>query len=338
LFRAVLASAGSMGIIHAMLIEAVPLFTLERQMQQFSLAELRTLIGSNFATLPDLGYVGYGPGGSFPKIIYLYANPYRLDDQDRSLTMKVYRRIDGVARGREDNENKVLLAPKVLWDDNHAAAKGITFLSNKIVRFFMTIFTGIFWFIMTKVSNLVIDFLKDGATIGEQTNGYLAEFFRMGGTFDDYSADPFASLGYEFAVPLDRMLDAYQVITDSLQECRFVIRFVVMRIVTPSSATLTTAAFAPYTAYIDIESQSDKIFTSELPCSKFLIDKMDASGIPHRMHLGKYHPENAAWFARRFGADTVEAWKAERRKVLATSVLRERFANDWLVNVGLHEP
>lgn len=334
LLNAVSVGVGSMGIIHAMIIETVPLYLLERQTKPAKVRQFRELVASNYTALSEMGFVGYGQGESSPHIIYIRANPFWISDKDKSMSLTVYRKVEDGSNGRNAVLDREMVG-EVRWDT--AAFRGIGILANPITYFLATLFNFVFRFYMGFICKFLILFLDPPFRYGEQIQKYHPDFFRMGGGFTEYSIDPLPGLDLEFSMNADRLADAYDVVTKSIKECPFAARFLLMRIAVPVDALLSTAAFGPLTGYLDIVAQADRlVFSRAIPCVNKMIKNMDESGIEYRMHLGKYHPENAEWFSNSFGADTVQAFKAERAKLLDTAELRDRFASEWLDAVGLN--
>ena len=328
LFRATVVGVGSLGLIHAMIIEAVPLFLLERQTKPLRVRQFKELVTSDFSTLADLGFEGY-ENGALPQGLWVRFNPFSYRDRDKSMVMILYREVEDDQLSFRDSKIDYI-------EGSMAEFRGVLLLANPILSLLLSASNVVHRTVMKVISGVAVLALTPPTQFGKKVIGYHKDFFGGTGELPEMDPIPIASIDTEVTVSSDNLLDALEVMTSELHRCPFTVRYFLIRLTAPVDALLSPSVFSPLTAHISMPSQYQRyLFTRTGPCIDQILRALAESGIPHRAHMGKYIPESAATFRTVWGGETIDAWKAEREKLLDTDVLRDRFANDWLETVGL---
>jgi hypothetical protein len=138
----------------------------------------------------------------------------------------------------------------------------------------------------------------------------------------------------EMAVSVNDLPVILETVLDALHKMKHP-GAVELRYVAPTLATMGFTAFAPRAVAVEFTSTSgDVLFSDGIKKLNTLFDDVKESGIAHRWHLGKFQQETPEFLNGSFGAAAIEAWKAERSRLLS-SAAQEMFSSDSTDLVGL---
>ena len=151
----------------------------------------------------------------------------------------------------------------------------------------------------------------------------------LGETFD-FSTPRSKAAGAAIAVPLERTVEALEVLGRAHDEAGPAPVIFATRFVRRSKGTLAFTRFDP-TCVIDIDGVSSDRTRRFL---KAAFQAIREAGIPHAQHWGKMNDLNATRVRRIYGADA-EAWLAARRTLLPDAARRRLFSSPFLEGLGL---
>jgi FAD/FMN-containing dehydrogenase len=293
LFDAVLVSFGAFGLIHGVMIETDPIFLLEMHRLR------RPLDDGLRAAITTLEFAGAGlpKGNERPRHFDLVANPYDMDAGVYVTAM--YRRPFRPDYPRPPHGD---LAP-----------------GDDALQFVGTV-TDALPLLIPKVMTAAVR--SQYKTTSTPLEGTTNDIFPTTTTRGKAS-------GTAIAVPLDRALDAMELILSINRDhgpfpCLVALRFV------PRTAALLGFTRFERTCIVDVDgtlSNRTRSFYSRIWQS------LGASDIPYAMHLGKILGLSAAEVRRLYGGN-LDRWLGARRALLPP-VLRRVFSNRFLEELDL---
>jgi hypothetical protein len=322
LFDAALVSFGSFGIIHAVVIETEPLYGLKLQSKQFSYDKVKPVLES--LNPSSLGFDGIGT--ELPFHFEVSFNPYKRN-QDGCFV----RLFDKVELPEEDlsiqQESEMMEAykPTNLFEAlDQAITPSMALLPTTILK--KMVFGRGVQAVLQNVFRTT-----SPADQGQIRKPY--EWFNYEGANYASSEAPFAGTSIEIGVPVDRVVEAIEIIFKIVDRDP-VAAPVAVRLVKKSGATL---AFTKYdlTATIEMPGPCDRIlFRNRLRTMQKIFKALAASDIPHTYHWGQQLPLNDVWVRNAFGDAVVDTWKQTRADFLGDAV--DTFSNEMMEDLGLY--
>lgn len=291
LFDAALCSLGLLGVIHAVVVETVPIFLLSAS--QFEHAYDDTLRNAmrnlDPASLDIPADVDVPAGNPQPYFFQFVLNPHAPDDPVR---VKIMYDLPW------DPRHKIDYREQGKWGPTYDLAEFVGKLLESLKAFTPLIATQIFKLQLSLFRNKV-------GTWGETFN---------------YTTPRRATAGAAIAVPADRSDQALDIFIKTHKEhgpaplafaCRFVQK-------TPGYLSFTR--FDP-TCVIDIDGLAHG---GTLPMMEKIRAALDDAGIPYAQHWGKHHDQRLGRLERSYGAD-LDAFKAARARLLPSASDRRVF-------------
>ncbi len=301
LFNAALVSFGSFGLIHAVLLEASPIFLLEKWVGQRDYGDVEGAL----ATL-DVSDLDLPRGAELPYHFEVVINPYRRKVRDKGAFIRVYYKRDLAA----DEPVPVL-----------TIEQGALIQSEDLVN------------VIATVSDAVPDLIPKALQAALERSVKPTDDQLLAGTPGQHFGDSTPSGGgtsLEIGVPLEKILDALKAIFSVTDQFPFAAP-AALRYVAPSGATLGFTCHEPQTCTIEMPGiDSDRSREGHERIFTALRD----SEVPHTYHWGQSLPLNPHWVRKGFGDDRVEAWIEQRRKFL-DPVGRHMFSNRMVDRLGL---
>jgi hypothetical protein len=296
LFNAASVSFGSFGLGHAMLVEAVPIFLLERHVRRYDYDDVRAAI----RTL-DVSRLGLPEGGALPFHFEVVVNPYATERGKRGayvrfMYQRPFRPITPppgpvVTTGAGDDLLGVMSA-----------------LSDVAPRF-----------IPIAVEELLDRMVPPttGSVLGTPGQTFGATDIRG------------PVLSTELGVALQHAEAAVDAIVEVARRNPFG-GVIALRYVKASDALLAHAPFTP-TCTIELPAVGSRRTAEGL---RRVWAALDQAGIPYALHWGQVHNYTIHRLRAVFGA-RVDDWLAARRQFLPSAAGRRMFSNAMLDQVGL---
>jgi hypothetical protein len=301
LFAAALVSFGSFGIVHAVLLEATPLYLLGLYVKQFDYDDIVQAASTHDISnlkLADAGGTPYhiefvinpyrrgqGEGGAFARIYYerpyLQGAPLPVLPLTGSETMFGRDLVSVVAVGSE-------LAPAVMKDLLQSQIKSATPPTNGQV-------------IVGTPGQCFNDSVRTGGGLSLEIGIALGDVSRtMEAIFSVTDA-------HAFGAPLS------------------------LRYVRASNALLAFTHFAPLTCTMEMPGIDAP---NSVEAHRMIEVALARRGIPHSYHWGQQMPQDPAVMRAGFGDDRVDRWLNARRTFLSPAA-RKMFSNPLLDLLGL---
>ncbi|GAX25337.1 hypothetical protein FisN_5Lh430 [Fistulifera solaris] len=323
LFNAAVVSFGSFGIIHALIIEAEPLYELKFQSKQFNYGQIKPVLESLDPS--SLGFKGIG--SELPFHFEIAINPYRRN-QDGCF-VRLFEKLTLSSEEFRVQQESGMLDAYDPEDTDLFEAVGQAFkpamgllLTPSLRRL---VFGRGVQFALRRVFQT-----KARREQGQIKKPY--EWFTFKGAHDPSTRSPVPGTGLEIGVPVDRVVEAIELIF-AIVDSDPLAAPIAIRFIKKSRATL---AFTKYdlTASIEISGPYDRVaFRRQIKTRNQIFETLVANGIPHTYHWGQHFPVNGEWVRNAFGAD-VDEWKDARSNFLGDSI--DIFSNDLLEHLGLY--
>lgn len=304
LFAAALVNLGSLGVVHAYMLEAVPRYRLELHVKRVSRdAMLSALVDGAF----DFAPLRLPDGAARPYHVEFIVNPYADASEPDGVAARVlYRRP---------------------WAAAPPAGGGVTaaFSADLIARVgelahVLGALPGVGDAVLKAAVKLFLDQLVPDAS------GLLAS---PAVHFGDSTLQP-GGVSTELGVA---STDVHRTLAALLRVARqtgyagvFALRFV-----RPSEATLAFTRHGPLTCAI--ETPSIKTPGTEAAIPAFW-SALTQAGVPYTAHWGQLFPKDPAWVKAAYGA-AADDWRAAREGWLVTPTARRMFSNDLLDRLQL---
>jgi hypothetical protein len=300
LFNAALVSFGSFGLIHAVLLEVVPLYLLETWVHTLDFPRVEKALG----TL-DVAGLGLHDGSELPYHFEVVVNPYELGvGQGGAHVRALYKR----ALPAPDMPAPPLVS-STLGDDLLCALGGIT--------------DGVPALIPASVELVLAQQVKPARGV-RASPGQTWSSSNLRG----------AVVSMELGVALADVVPAIECVAAVARDFSFA-GVIAARYVKSSPALLafTSQRFGARVATLEIPCVG-----SERSAEAFerIYDALDRRGITHSFHWGQCMPGDYTRERLRsvFG-DRVDRWQAARHTLLKTPAARRRFANGFIERLGL---
>lgn len=295
LFDAAVVGLGALGVVHLLMIETEPLFLLEAHRTRGAFTDgLKRAV-----TTLDLAGAGLPDPASRPYFFQVVLDPHAEDRPAYVTTM--YRRPFPAGR-------------PIDYAISGGLGPGYELL-------------GVLGALTDKVPELTPALVSQVTAM--QQEPFAGREGTLGETFD-FSTPRSKAAGAAVAVPLERTLEALEVIGETHRRegpapvvfaCRFVRR---------SKGTLAFTRFEP-TCVIDLDGASGRRTGRFF---RAVWRALEAAGIPFTQHWGKMNGLDAAAVRRAYG-DAVDDWLAARHRLLPGAAERRLFSSAFLEAVGL---
>ena len=325
LFDAAVVSFGSFGIIHALIIEAEPMYELKLQSKQFDYDRIRPVLESLDPS--SLGFDGIG--SELPFHFEVAINAYRRNNNGCFVRIfeKVAisdKKLSLQAEGNIFNRERTNDTSVDLYEATSAAFSPMMGLLPTA-------------FVKRKVYGRALqvvlrNFFKTNRRWLQGSSKEPHEWFTSRNNGDPSTTSPIAGTGLEFGVPADRVVEVIEIIFGIVQDDPLAGQ-IAMRFIKKSNATL---AFNKYdlTATVEMSGPLDRVFfQNQGRVRQKIKDAITASGIPHTYHWGQDFPINDEWVRTAYGP-RVDEWKQARADFLGDAI--DTFSNDLLENLGLY--
>ncbi|GAX25336.1 hypothetical protein FisN_5Lh429 [Fistulifera solaris] len=325
LFNAAVVSFGSFGIIHALIIEAEPLYKLRLQSKQFNYDQVRPVLESLDPS--SLGFEGIG--SELPFHFEVAINAYRRNNggcfvrlfEKIAVTDQAFStQAEGNVFSREGaNDTSIDLYEAM--GTAFRPAMGLlpsAFLKRRVYG---------------RVLQIVLrNFFKTNQKRLQGASRKPHEWFTSRNNGSPSTTSPIAGTGLEFGVPADRVVEVIEIIFDIVRDDPLAGQ-IAMRFIKKSSATL---GFNKYdlTATVEMSGPYDVVFfRNQGRVRQKIKEAIAASGIPHTYHWGQDFPINDEWVRNAYGS-SVDEWKQARLDFLGDAI--DTFSNDLLEDLGLY--
>jgi FAD binding domain len=337
LFDAAVVGLGSFGVVHALLIEVEPLFTLRTRYKVMNYNDVKNVMSS--LEVEKLGFDGVR---SIPFFLQFNINPYNL----KKTFVGVYEKILP-----ESSEMHSLSSSCFEEVDDTAVEDPIQTLLRQVagksvsLTFLDQHFNGLFRPIGNFFKRIVFSALLEAGfyyyfiSAVKRSGKPMASIFSLqpGG---DQEEEPgiTPSTEMEIGVPAERVTEVVDIWIKIAQR-RPLLHPITVRYVKGSNATIaftrynmtaTVSMFGPWGRFLasDVEDIFHEIFAA-----------MAATSIPHCWHWGKKQPPTSEWVVDHcLGLTTRNAWMEQREMILTSQAARNMFSNDNLEFLGLHVP
>jgi hypothetical protein len=336
LFDAAVVSLGSLGVIHAMLIEVEPLFTLRGRYNVMKYDDLKNVMSS--LEVEKLGFDGLR---SLPFYLRFNINPYNLN----KAFVGVYEKISPEPSEMlslsssciEEAEDTTVEDPvETLMRQVEAKSVWLSFLDRNFKGLFRPI--GNFFKRIVFSAVLEVGFTIYYNGVVKNSGKTMGNIFALSPGGEKKPLSPFPSSEIEIAVPVERVTEVVDIWIEIVQR-RPIIQPISVRYVKASNATL---AFTRYniSATVTMYGPWGRLFASDTEdIYNEIFAAMAATSIPHCWHWGKKIPPTSEWVVDHcLGLTTVNAWKEQREMILTTQAARNMFSSEYLESLGLHSP
>ena len=299
MFKAAVVGFGSFGIIHAVLLEAVPVYMLERHIRQYDYQDVVPVMN----TL-DISGLGLPEGSALPYHFEIVLNPYR------------------TAPGEQGAYIRALYhhpAPDPLPPPDLQAG-GLQPTEDLVA-------------IIGHLAEVASEAIPHMLQVAMQRSLPLTPDEGVWGTHSQQFGDSEpvgGGISTEIGVPVARTQDAVEAIINVARAHRFATP-VALRYVPALDAWLAFTCFDPMTCAIelpglDIEPTRDGY--------RAIWQVLRDRGIPHTFHWGQAMPLTHEWVRAGFGDERVDQWLHARRAFLGDNG-RHMFSNALLDQLGL---
>lgn len=288
LFQAATVGLGSFGLIHAVLLEAVPMYGLGRYVEQVDFADVEQAI-YDF----DVAGLGLPSGDSMPWHFEVVVNPYRRGQGQRGAFIRTYQKFD-IAPTDPLPVIPVNAGGKVNSEDLVTIGGLLTNIAPELVP--------------SALQGQLVASLAP--TDGQVIRG------TPGGQFDD-SQPTNGGTSMELGVPYDSVKDVAAVIYGVTDQYAFGAP-TAFRWVKASAQTLSYSPFLPITCHIEMPG-IDAARTRE--GYRRIWAALDAAGLKYTCHWGQALPISPAWVTAAYGRPRINRWLAARRSFLSPAGL-----------------
>ena len=296
-FNAALVSFGCCGLIHGVLLETVPVFTLEMYRRKIDYDDVAK------AAIRSLDFSGLDlPKAERPYHMELTFNP---NDRKDKVYAKVIYKKEGLKKNRSLGKCK------------NPGADGLTMIELLFADL------GGVW----PISILAKDSLNEKA---EERFGKCGPAFgTLGEIFGPEPHEgPVISSG--LALPTKFGVRAVEIALEVYDDFNFFPGLVSLRFARKSPATLAFTRFQK-TCVLEIDGLRTPKAESYM---KRVFKRVEDEGIPCAYHWGKDHRMTKSQLKKAYGTDLVE-WKEARKELLPTEKLRKGFSSDFTDKLGL---
>lgn len=304
-FFAAQVAVGSMGFVHSVVIEAVPLFLLQGRMIQRPLGDAQV----------------------FEAVRTMDSTPLHPDRPERpyhfSLLINPYSDDVGTYVG--------------LWWKQSAAGvpyRGPSWADAMIPSDTARIIAGLVGLIDGPLAGPIVEHIIGTNLKNQNPDGYLPAPLFLSQAFAPTSLPPGVGTSTEIVVDQGLGVEAIQAVLGALEserdQGRHLLGAMGIRFV-PRTNALLGMNVHEMNMYIELGSmKNDTIRQVHQRCW----DSLDAAGIPYTCHWGQEHRLDAAHLDTYFG-DRVPRWKAARQAILESPEAMRVFASPTLAQVGL---
>lgn len=338
LFNAIVVSFGSYGLIHGLLIEAVPMYTLSMTAQIFPYPKILPILQSTSAH--SLGAAlhsttGLTPDDDLPFHFDLILNPYRLSNSERGAFVRIFQwsanpNPEVVVKLAMDGTGKSV-PPQDLHQalGDYADGKIQSRLGNSLSPSATKDIYGLFLQIALKAF-AGIPWFQHKVSIGRRQPQTV---WTSKGATDPLTSSPIAGTSLEIGIPIDRMNDAVQTILGVTNKFPIAAP-IALRFVKPSSATMAFTRFSDLSVTIEMPGPwGDILFSNTGEIHTKIFEAMKQKGIPHTFHWGQQMPVDIQWVPTIYGSALTE-WQQQRSNFLNPTG-QEIFANGLTDALGI---
>jgi len=284
LFQAATVGLGSFGLIHAVLLEAVPMYGLGRYVKQVDFGDVEQAI-YDF----DVTGLGLPTGNTMPWHFEVVVNPYRRGRGEKGAFIRTYEKFS-IAPGEPLPIIPVGPGGKVNSEDLVTIGGLLT----------------------NVVPALIPDALQGQLVASVAPTGGQVIRGTPGGQFDD-SQPTNGGTSMELGVPYRSIKDVAAAIFRVTDQYAFGAP-VAFRWVKSSPQTLSYSPFAPITCHIEMPG-IDAMRTRE--GYRRIWSALDAAGLKYTCHWGQHLPVGPAWLTAAYGRPRINRWLAARRAFLS---------------------
>lgn len=299
LFAAALVNLGSLGVVHAYVIEAVPRYFLELHVTRVSRdAMLSSLVNGDF----DLTPLNLPGGGERPYHVEFAVNPYADAGDADGVTVRVlYHRPWAALPPAGGGVTTAFSADLIADVGKLAHAIGsLPFVGDALLK------AAVGFFLKQQIPD---------------AKGLVAS---PGVHFGDTSLQP-GGISTEIGVASTDVRRTLSTLIAVARQTGYA-GALSLRFVRPSKATLAFTRHGPLTCTIETPSIKNAGTRAAIPG---FWDALTQAGIPFTAHWGQLFPRDAAWVKTAYG-DAVHDWRDARNKWLVTPTARRMFSSDFL--------
>jgi hypothetical protein len=301
LFLSAVVGFGSFGLIHAVLLQAEPLYLLELFIKQYDFSQVL-----HAALTLDMSALGLPDGATLPFHFEVDINPYkRQAGGGGAIVRAIYKRTFVPP----------MPAPPPTQGGSIRSADLVSLAGT-----FSDIAPG----------GLIGDILQGQMLSAAQPTAPGTIVTIPGLQFGDTQPTG-GGTSVELGVPLDRLGDALDAIW-SVTDVQPFGAPVALRYVKASEALLAFTCFTPLTCTIEMPGIDS---ATARAAHAAIWTALDTGGIPHTFHWGQQAPFTNTSVVNGFGLGRVNRWLAARHNFLKTAAGRRMFSNDVLDACGL---
>jgi FAD/FMN-containing dehydrogenase len=300
IFDAAVISFGSFGVVHSLLVETEPLFTLDFYRRR---RELDAPLRAAMSTLEFAG-LGLPEDPARPYHFEVVINPYATGAGQRGVSVTTCYR-----KPARPNPPPPPAGGLSMGEELGAALGGLI---------------GVVPATVPQIMPLVLD----RAYPERQTSGTL------GVIFDGLGPTGYQPISCELGIAAgdaSRALDTIVAEVRASQPSYFYAGLIAFRYTRPSRGTLAFTRFDP-TCTIELPALGNVGGTDQF--FRRVWDRFDSAGIPFTLHWGQLNLADAGRVRRMYGA-AVDRWIAARRRFMPDPATRRRFENDFVTGCGL---
>jgi len=321
MFNAALVSFGSFGIIHAVILEAEPLYQLKMQSLQVTYDSAKQAMQSlNTSSL------GFKEEIDPEKLVHfeMTVNPFQMRT-GRGAFVRVFEKIPILP-----NETAHVIANTLdvskLERYDFFEELGLSFGGMTVpLRFFKRLVYG---------EAMMIPLVRFFQTTEPQPIVKLPSHFFTGKGMDGSETRTAVSgVSMEVGVPLQVLPQVMDIAANVLHHHPIPTPLAI-RYVKQSQATLAFTKFDKITAVIEFPgAQSDTIFTNTVQVFDKVATELANQGIEHTFHWGQHFPVNDEWVRASYGK-RLNDWQRQRRILLGDEGI-EMFSSETLTSLGI---
>lgn len=308
LFYAALVGLGGFGFIHGVVVEAEPVYLINRYVKKinkrlaFELANTMDFKNSAF-TIP--GETDAQGKGKRPFHYKIFVNPYR--DESDSVVEVMYKKTY-----QEPYPDPFPIIKESLYRD----------LIHLFVKLAENFPKSIPWLVKSLRKTILPE-------VNEETTGMLKEIFWDA----PYQGPAFAC---SFGIDHKHSSKAMELLGKLTRDEGPIPGIFALRFVKQTKATLGFTKF-PITCMIEIDGvlwkKTRKIMSLEA-YSRRMIEVLQQNNIPFTLHWGKNYGWEFPGLVSHMYKDSAEKWMEQRKKLLSTE-MQELFSNQFLSTIGL---
>lgn len=331
MFDACLIHLGSMGLLHAVVLQAEPWFALQTQFKVFHYDDIKEVLSSLDVEKLRFDRAGHiTDPNEFPYHLSVSINPYKPNKSYVGMYDKLpisgssHARISGAAVQSKDLFETTMEQVNIFFITPLQWLVRLLFV-NPFTNFFKRIIYGII------IAQGASDYYSRQAS---NSGGGLGDIF----SFAAVDSFPFPTTNLEVYVSSNKATEVVEIFLDIVKR-RVFVSGVNVRYIRPSAGTLESTRFGPLTAAIDVFGPwDDWLFSDTEDTFEEIFTALAArkDDIPHCWHWGKKLPkDDGAWIDWCLGSDK-DAW-INQRKILLDPQQQDMFSNEYLESLGLHE-